>query len=167
MTGTEIMIDGVDVSLCELLTKDNYCSDDAPCNVVVCVYKFNKIKDKLTETLDENRVLEDRLDYIAEILEPYENEFEKEIKHLPEAIKTILKRQKEESEKFYNDGQTEITKLCGRLQQKDKEIDELKDKFKYAEDYIKTVETARNEFKKECEKLKENIKKILNETPQA
>jgi len=154
MTGTEIMIDGVDVSLCELLTKDNYCSDDAPCNVVVCVYKFNKIKDKLTETLDENRVLEDRLDYIAEILEPYENEFEKEIKYLPEAIKTILKRQKEESEKFYNDGQTEITKLCGRLQQKDKEIDELKQKYLELKEQNGSYIVQLNTVKEQLEQLK-------------
>jgi len=154
MTGTEIMIDGVDLSLCELLTKDNYCSDDAPCNVVVCVYKFNKIKDKLTETLDENRVLEDRLDYIAEILEPYENEFEKEIKYLPEAIKTILKRQKEESEKFYNDGQTEITKLCGRLQQKDKEIDELKQKYLELKEQNGSYIVQLNTVKEQLEQLK-------------
>lgn len=47
-----------------------------------------------------------------------------------------------------------------QLKRKEQECEELKAKIKYIEEYIKTVENARNEFEKESNFLKEENKRL-------
>lgn len=55
-----------------------------------------------------------------------------------------------------------IYKLKQQLQAKEQECKKLKDKNQYMKDYIKTVETSRNELGQECAELKEELKMNQN-----
>lgn len=52
--------------------------------------------------------------------------------------------------------------LTEKLQAKEQECKKIKDKNQYMKDYIKTVETSRNELEQECEKLKTQTSNFMN-----